>query len=109
MPDWTQATWSFGGDPEGMPSTSPTPKGPAFEVVGELGRGAMGVVYLARDPLGRELAVKLIAESKGLKARARFAREGRACAALTFSPSPTTHSTRPPFVTQLLPSSLVPA
>jgi serine/threonine protein kinase len=33
-----------------------------YEVVRELGRGAMGVVYLARHPaLGREMALKVMA------------------------------------------------
>ncbi len=52
----------------------------------ELGRGAMGVTYLARDPsLQREVALKIIdAEvfGSGVEARARFLREARATAVL---------------------------
>jgi serine/threonine protein kinase/cyclophilin family peptidyl-prolyl cis-trans isomerase len=56
-----------------------------YEVVRELGRGGMAVVFLARDPLlGREVAVKVL--SPQLLAdrdfRARFDREARVIAAM---------------------------
>lgn len=55
-----------------------------YEIVSELGRGGMGVVYLARDPLlQREVAVKLIPPGvldEG--AIERFRREARAVAQL---------------------------
>src|SRR6266850_830526 len=61
-----------------------------YEVVGELGRGAMGVVYKAVDPvIGRTVAVKTIKlseEGTGLsrpELLARFQTEARAAGLLT--------------------------
>ena len=56
-----------------------------FELVRELGRGGMGVVYLARQKgLEREVAVKVLVESLATTATAvaRFHREARAAARL---------------------------
>lgn len=56
-----------------------------FEVVRRLGQGAMGEVFLARDPaLGRQLAVKIIRQGTlfGEEAKARFEREARAAGSL---------------------------
>jgi len=56
-----------------------------FEVVRLLGKGAMGEVYLGRDPkLGREVALKVISTGSafGDEAEARFEREARAAALL---------------------------
>lgn len=79
--------------PMPMPSTPATPRLPGdatiglpmlgrYEITKELGKGAMGVVYLGRDPkIGRMVAIKTLAlgqefEGDGLiDARARFFRE----------------------------------
>ena len=53
-----------------------------YEVVDRLGRGGMGVVYLASDPaLGRTVAIKMLTEDND-ELRERFAREARSAAAL---------------------------
>ncbi len=56
-----------------------------FEILRPLGKGAMGEVYLGRDPiLGRQVAIKTVqpGSSFGEEARARFEREARATAAM---------------------------
>ncbi|WLT31451.1 serine/threonine-protein kinase [Geothrix sp. PMB-07] len=59
-----------------------------FEIVRLLGQGAMGEVYLGRDPgIGREVAIKtirpaLIGEDMGGDLRDRFAREAKAAGLL---------------------------
>ncbi|MHC5029122.1 MAG: protein kinase domain-containing protein, partial [Planctomycetota bacterium] len=56
-----------------------------YEVLGELGRGGMGIVYRARDPrLDRDVAIKALPEevSSDPARLERFEREGRALAQL---------------------------
>lgn len=57
----------------------------SYEVERELGRGGMGVVYLARDPrLDRHVAIKVLPDDIGERADrlARFEREARTLASL---------------------------
>lgn len=57
---------------------------PGFEILAEIGRGGMGVVYQARDlALDRVVAVKIPSHASGLVLRKRFEREGRALAKLS--------------------------
>ncbi|HWQ10518.1 MAG TPA: serine/threonine-protein kinase, partial [Holophaga sp.] len=56
-----------------------------FEILRRIGKGAMGEVFLGRDPvLGREVAIKTILASSafGDEAKARFEREARSTALL---------------------------
>jgi len=58
-----------------------------YEIQRRLGRGGMGTVYVAHDPvLGRMVAIKVFAGDLDVPdARERFAREARAAAALSHS------------------------
>src|SRR5215831_636264 len=67
-------------------SRSPRPSsiGP-YTIMGELGRGGMGIVYLGHDPrLDREVAIKVLPEHLDQDAEwvARFTREAKLLASL---------------------------
>jgi ABC-type amino acid transport substrate-binding protein len=65
------------------PNRTPRPQIPGYELLAELGRGGMGVVYLARQvKLDRTVALKMILAGPhaGPAERARFVTEARATA-----------------------------
>jgi serine/threonine protein kinase/regulator of sirC expression with transglutaminase-like and TPR domain len=53
-----------------------------YEILSEVGRGAMGVVYRAHSPKGEEVALKVVALADGER-RARFDRERRLLGSFT--------------------------
>jgi len=82
----TQPTATADLDPIALPAVAPKTIG-RFRVVGEIGRGANGVVYAAHDPvLGRDVAIKAIplAVKDRIRERAEtsFIKEARAVAGL---------------------------
>src|SRR5262249_7463975 len=100
-PPMRRAPPALSGQPTGPPlgdsaagllvDTTATPPSPArvnipgYEILGELGRGGMGVVYQARHlALNRVVALKMIRDSSlgGETERARFKREAEAIARL---------------------------
>jgi len=70
--------------------------GGKYPLVGTIGRGGMGAVYLAiQEPIGRQVAIKVIRSGVGAAAgeslRARFFREARAVASLSHPSIVTLH------------------
>jgi serine/threonine-protein kinase len=82
----TPTTATAGTDPAALLAPPPESIG-RFRIVGELGRGANGVVYAAHDPvLGRDVAIKAIPlavnDAARERAEASFIKEARAVAGL---------------------------
>ena len=70
--------------PSRCPSVSAPPSGP-YQVVSQLGRGGMGLVYTATDPrLDRRVAIKLLPPdlARDETAKQRFLQEAKAASAL---------------------------
>ncbi len=82
--DETRAAPISPGGAVGLPAVDSSWRIGRYEVIGEIGRGGMGVVVRARDPrLGRDVAIKMIIDPQSLPRRlARFEQEARAAARL---------------------------
>jgi len=103
VPEDATAPLAAGGEP--TRAARPLPPSPAvaarpervgdYRVVGELGRGGMGVVYVAEDPrLRRQIAIKVLPAAVAADPEwlARFEREAQLLAALSHPNIATIHS-----------------
>ncbi|MGD8394115.1 MAG: protein kinase [Candidatus Eiseniibacteriota bacterium] len=94
----------------GSPHLSPVERIGRYPVLGLLGRGSMGVVYLAEDPvLERRIAIKVLDDpvSRDAVRLARFENEARALATLSHPNIATIHSLEVCGATHLITMELV--
>ena len=92
-------------------STGPAPRLGPFPIERELGRGGMGIVYLARDPrLNRQVAIKVLpaAVAGHIDSVTRFRREATLLAALNHPNIAAIHSVEEADGEQLLVLEYVP-
>jgi Flp pilus assembly protein TadD len=90
----TTATPPVSADTGPTEETDPVVTAPGLEVLGEVGRGGMGVVYVARDPaMNRQVAVKVLQPRyrNSPTATARFVAEGQVTGQLQHPGVPAVH------------------